>query len=238
MQITGSFGRRALAASAFVAVALLLGQSSTFAQAYQIDDGTAENAVGLNGGGAADLIALNSFTLALPFNVINSISISFGSPGATGANLNGTTFTAVLWSDPNGDGLPGDAVVLTTANGVVSGFGTNAFVTVSLTPTVVLTSNFFVGFIITQPDPAFPAGFDQTAPTFSNRSFVAGGTTGDINDLNNNDLPVAAIESFGLVGNWMIRANAIPEPSTYMLGGLGFLGLLGMRRFGRRKQAV
>ncbi|HMJ04868.1 MAG TPA: PEP-CTERM sorting domain-containing protein [Chthoniobacterales bacterium] len=228
-----SFRNRTLAASALIAVALLLGNSTVNAQSYILDDGTAENSVGLNGGGGADIIVLNSFAVTGGFNVINSISIAFGSPGGTGANMNGVAFTAILWNDPNGDGSPTDATVLTTAPGVVSGFSTNAFVTVSLTPTAVLTPNFFVGFLITQPDPAFPAAFDQTAPTFANRSFVTGGTTGDINDLNNNDLPVAAIESFGLVGNWLIRANAIPEPSTYMLAGLGLLGLLGLRRFTR-----
>ena len=236
MHTARSYRTRALAASAFLALALFLGNPSSFAQVYQIDDGTAENSIGLTNGG--DLIALNSFALMPGRNVITSIAIAFGSPGGTGVNLNGTNFTVVLWSDPNGDGLPGDAVVLATAPGVISGFATNAFVTVSITPTTVLTPNFFVGFRITHPAMSFPAAFDQTAPTFPNRSFIAGGAagTGNINNLSANTIPVAPIESFGLVGNWMIRANAIPEPSTYMLTGLGFLGLLAVRKFtGRRK---
>jgi hypothetical protein len=235
MNLPGRATKCAFAASA-LAFTLLLGQPAAFAQVYQLDDGTAENSVGLNQTGGADLIALNSFMTG-PFSTITSISIAFGFPGATtGANMNGTTFTAVLWSDPNGDGLPGDAVVLTTAMGVVSGFGTNTFVTVSLTPTTVLTPNFFVGFLITQPNPAFPAAFDQTAPTFVNRSFVAGGNagSGNINNLSANGIPVAPIESFGLSGNWLIRANAVPEPSTYLLTGMGLLGLFGARRFLRR----
>jgi hypothetical protein len=234
MNLRGTATKRALAASA-IAITLFLGQPAALAQVYQIDDGVAENAIGLNQTGGADLIALNSFPTG-PLATITSISIAFGFPGGTGANMNGTSFTAVLWSDPNGDGLPGDAVVLTTAMGVVSGFGTNTFVTVSLTPTTVLTPNFFVGFLITQPNQAFPAAFDQTAPTFANRSFVAGGAagSGNINNLSANGIPVATIESFGLVGNWMIRANAVPEPSTYMLTGIGLLGFLGARRFFRR----
>ncbi len=143
----------------------------------------------------------------------------------------------MLWSDPNGDGLPGDAVVLATAPGVISGFATNTFVNVSITPTLILTPNFFVGFLITHPAGAFPASLDTTAPTFANRSFIAGGAagSGNINNLGANGLPVSTIESLGFAGNWLIRATGvpIPEPSTYALAGLGLLGLLGLRRFSR-----
>lgn len=200
----------------------------TPASTYMVDDGTAENAIGLTNGG--DVIALNGFAVSAGNNIITNIQIAFGSPGGAGINLNGTSFTAVLWSDPNGDGLPGDAAVLATAPGIISGFATNTFVNVSIAPTVVLTPNFFVGFLITHPAGAFPAALDQTAPTFSNVSFIAGGAagSGNINNLNANGLPVTSIESVGFPGNWLIRADAVPEPSTFALIGLG-IAVVGSR---------
>ena len=66
---------------------------------------------------------------------------------------------------------------------------------------MVTTPNFFVGFLITHNAGQFPAAFDETAP-LPNRSWVA--QTSDINDLSG----AITIESAGLVGNWLIRAEA------------------------------
>ena len=35
-----------------------------------------------------------------------------------------------------------------------------------------------------------------------------------IQNLNDNELPVAPIESFGLIGNWLIRANGVPSSGS------------------------
>lgn len=239
-----SFSRRALAISSLV-VTLLCVRPTGFAQfgsggvqpggvggpggsTYVIDDGIAEQSVGLMAGGNA--IFLNSFQTTI--STITQISVAFGLPGGAGPNLNGTAFTVVLWSDPNGDGLPGDAVVLAMANSVISGFGTNTFVDVNISPTLVLTPNFFVGFLINHPAGSFPAAMDQTDPDLLNRSFAA--VTGNINDLSG----AFPIENAGanFVGNWLIRATAIPEPSAGILTGLGLVGLLGAQRFLRRRR--
>jgi len=66
---------------------------------------------------------------------------------------------------------------------------------------MVTTTNFFVGFLITHTAGQFPAAFDETAPTLPNRSWVA--ITSSINDLSG----AQTIESAGLVGNWLIRAD-------------------------------
>lgn len=49
-----------------------------------------------------------SFPISGGNNIINSISIAFGS----GAALNGLPYLAVLWSDPNHDGNPQPSQVL------------------------------------------------------------------------------------------------------------------------------
>ena len=113
---------------------------------YMIDDGTAEDSVGLTTGG--NLLVLNSFPVSGGNNTITSISIAFGTPLFPDPTLNGLPYTAVLWSDPNGDGSPTDAVVLAQANGVVSQAGTDTFITTAIPPTMVTTTNFFVGLLM------------------------------------------------------------------------------------------
>lgn len=193
---------------------------------YMLDDGTAEDSIGLTAGG--NLLCLNSFAITAGNNVITSISIAWGTPAFSDPSINGLSYTAVLWSDPNNDGSPTDAVVLATGAGVVANQGTNTFLTTTITPTTVLTANFFVGFVINHAQGQFPAAFDQTAPTFANRSFVSIG--GNINNLGD----AFPIEDAGLVGNWLIRADAVPEPSTFALGGLGLAGLMFLRRRSNR----
>ncbi len=171
-----------------------------------IDDGSSEDSIGFTSGG--ELICLNEFAVIPGDQIITNVSLAWGSPVLPDPTLNGLPYTAILWSDPNGDGSPTDAVVLATASGVIANEGTNTFITTNFPPTTVTTANFFVGFFISHGAGQFPAAFDETAPSYSNRSYVAGGTTGDIYDLNDNDLPVAPIENYGLIGNWLIRADA------------------------------
>ena len=122
----------------------------------------------------------NSFPVTGGNNVITSISIAWGTPAFPDPTLNGLPYTAVLWSDPNGDGSPTDAVVLAQAPGVISQAGTDTFITTVIPPTMVTTTNFFVGFLITHTAGQFPAAFDESAP-IPNRSWVA--LTANINDL-------------------------------------------------------
>src|SRR5262249_53188612 len=178
-------------------IAKLIGRVPLFT--YSIDDGTAEDSIGLTSGGT--FVACNEFPVTGGNNVITSISIAWGTPAFPDPSLDGLPYTAVLWSDPNGDGSPTDAVVLAMAPGTISQQGTNTFITTTIPPTMVATTNFFVGFLITHVAGQFPAAFDEDPPTFSNRSWVA--QTSNINDLSG----AITIESAGLVGNWLIRAD-------------------------------
>ncbi len=106
-------------------------------------------------------------------------------------------------------------MVLATGAGVISMAGTDTFLTTMITPTMVTTSNFFVGFIITHVAGQYPAAFDETSP-LSNRSFIVAGA--NINDLSG----AIPIEQAGLFGNWLIRADAtsgsgVPDSGTTVL---------------------
>lgn len=175
---------------------------------YAIDDGTSEDGVGLFAGG--DFIVLNEFAIVPGSETITSVDIAWGWPEFFDPTLNGLPYTVCLWSDPNGDGSPTDAVLLTTAKGVVTEQGTDTFINTPITPTTITTPNFFVGFLITHASGQFPSAFDESN-WLPNRSYWAADTTphsGDIMNLNNNEQPVVTIESAGLFGNWLIRANA------------------------------
>ena len=171
---------------------------------YAIDDGTAEDSVGLTNGG--NLLCLNSFPVSGGNNMITSISIAWGTPVAPDPSLNGLSYTVVLWSDPNNDGSPTDAVVLATANDVIANANTDTFITTNITPTVVASQNFFVGFVLSQTAGQFPAAFDETAP-LPMRSWVSIG--GNINNLSDAQ-PIEVATGGQLVGNWLIRAEGVP----------------------------
>ena len=72
----------------------------------------------------------------------------------------------------------------------------------------------------------FPAAIDESNP-IPNRSWVA--TTGNPNDLSG----AIPIEQAGLLGNWLIRANAVPEPSTWAMLGFGGAMRVAFLRFRR-----
>ncbi len=195
-----------------------------FADFYGIDDGTAEEAIGLPSGG--DLIVLNEFPTPPSWPTLTSIYIAWGSPFFPDPSLNGLSYTAVLWGDSGGQGNPADAVVIATFPGVVSQAGTNTFISSSFN-VIIPTANFFVGFIIHHSAGQLPAALDETPPIYSNRSYIAGGAIGDIHNLNNNDLPVTPIENYGPAGNWLVDVQTIVAPLSIWYNG-DFNGVNGL----------
>lgn len=203
-----------------VTLSLVLGMHTARAQHYTIDDGTSELPLSWgNGSSNSGSIWLNSFTVDPRFDVINSIAVAWSAPLGIN-NTSGVGMQALLYSDPNGDGDPLDAVLLTSVAGTMQSAGTNTFITYALPPTAIITAGFFVGVYV----PGFERGrltqdimsYDTTPPTFPNRSFVFvnfDGSEPNPIDLSSNTI-AGPIESFGLAGNFLIRANAtsaVPE---------------------------
>lgn len=91
---------------------------------------------------------------------IVSISAVFGAGLPFAQIVGGEAFTAVLWNDPNGDGNPNDATVLSSASGLISTFNDNVtFQTIAI-PAVGLSvgRELFAGVYFTGYNNKFPMG--------------------------------------------------------------------------------
>ncbi len=184
------------------------------ASTYMIDDGTAEDGVGF-GTDDQNFEALwfNQFDVIPGQETIASVSIAWGSP-VLEDDINGTPVIIAIWSDPNGDGNPGDALLLGSTPGTIVNAGTDTFVTYPFSPPVTLpagATSFFVGdeTPMNNGPRHFHQGLDQNSILYR-QSWVAAMTTGgpvDINNISHNDF-LGIVDDFGLPGNWLIRADS------------------------------
>ena len=123
----------------------------------------------------------------------------------------GTLTDIAIWDDPNNDGDPSDAVLLTTAGPVpAANPGAWIFTTVPVPPTFVGNAgdSFFIGAHLTQQPDEYPLALDETPP-FLMQSWIAVGD--NLEDLSANSY-IELIDSFGYPGNWLIRGHRVSIP--------------------------
>ncbi|MCK6482550.1 MAG: hypothetical protein HUU22_04650 [Phycisphaerae bacterium] len=183
---------------------------------YVWDDGTQETSIGFTGG--ATMMWFNEFEVVAGAEIITEVRARFGTPLGAAATL-------FIWTDPNDDGLPIDAVLVQTVNITTADLGSNIFNRYPVPPTFVGNAGerFFVGFRITHAAAQFPAAIDQTDPD-NRRSWILVGS--DPNDLTG----AALIDDLAptLAGDWLIRAiggsdndcngNGIPDECDIAAG--------------------
>jgi hypothetical protein len=213
-----------------------------------------------------DLMWLNSYKVEVGGEILKSISLTWGatpqpnraktttrasiSSGLADWQNQNYPATVLLYTDPNNDGNPNDAKLLTQADTTVRNPDTNLFTTVNIQPTQLqVGQTFFVGAlfrnVVRNQRPA-TANLNGNNP---NRSWYAIGNHGDgqpsnidIENLSNNFRPGNASQSPlplpTVYGNWVLRAYAdqavprrVPEPGLIL--GLGFSGWLAWRRKAR-----
>jgi hypothetical protein len=197
--------------------------TSAFAFTYQWDDGSSENSLGLTAGGL--MTWLHAFQVdAGGNNNLMSISLSWDQGSAL---VGGEAFEVHVWSDPNNDGSPLDAVLLDTAASTVDpGAITNGavFQTVAIAETVGAPGTwFFVGASMTHAQGQFPAAMDETAS--QGNAWVNVGGPGNLGGA-------LHMDSIGFPANFLLRADGevVPEPGTMIAIGAGLAGLLLRRR--------
>src|SRR5438874_3506746 len=195
---------------------------------YMIDDGTSENGIGFgNGSQNFEALWFNQFDVIAGQTLISTVSIAWGTPLFPDPSNNGTAVTIAIWSDPNGDGDPHDAVLLGSVAGTIQMEGTDTFIDYTFSPPVDVSAftSFFVGDMtpMNNGPEHFYQGIDQNSPPHR-QSWVAGNSDGspvDINNIGNNDT-IGLIDDFGLPGNWLVRADtgvpASPTPTATATG--------------------
>jgi hypothetical protein len=175
------------------------------------DDGSTENLVGINANG--EIAWLHKFGAAGELKKITSISTAWGGlafPGLTPPN--GSPASIAVWDDPNDDGNPTDAVLLELVATTVQNVDTDILNTVNLPTPVWVSGVYFVGAGVVTVPGQFPAPLDQTCVSSGGRAWAVAQTPGTLNygNLGANNVPPLELDSIGLPGVWLLRADCGP----------------------------
>ncbi len=187
--------------------------------AYQVDDGGAETSIGVNNNGGPPGQAFgwaNRFTNTTggPITIV-TIDVAFGTPGGGAGVAPGNAVDAVIWIDAAATGNMLNAVKAvrwSLPGGVHAADGTFKTHAVPLGGVVIPTgADFYVGLgdIQTSIDSVvrFPASID-TGPSAVRSWAFFHNTLNVFNPDSFTNQTVGTIDSFGLPGNWLIRAHA------------------------------
>jgi subtilisin family serine protease len=172
------------------------------AETYRLDGNWLGLSEGLLYGG--DILWMNQFSALPGADCIDSIAVAFGDCTPIGSKAQ-----VLLYDDPNEDGDPHDAVLLTVADTMVAGSGTGNFVTVPIAPTRV-SGSFFVAALVRNSAPGeFPLMGDLDS-TRLGRSWVVLARANELDeyDLDNNLAGPANPIRGWMIANYGIRANA------------------------------
>jgi hypothetical protein len=164
---------------------------------YLVDDGSREGNYGVSG--PSDMVWLNSFAVEPGGEWIGSVSVVIGNGFA------GSPYEVLVWSDPNGDGIPADAQVLVRAPARVRDGNTSIFNAALVEPTYIgpVGTRFFAGVLYKDPygnQAVIPADLSGSL----SRSWIA---VGSINTVDVNNLSAAVIYGYLTEANTLLRAN-------------------------------
>ena len=179
---------------------------------YVRDDGTTENSTRLVAPVATTcwMVAQGDVTTGVR-NVI-AVRTAFGAtPAGSNGVTNGNPTQIGVWEDPNDDGNPSDAVLLSTFTGVVANEGTDTLNVYTLPTPVTVTNGFFVGAAYNHGvSLGFPAPIDVDgcgARPLQNWAFGNAATTVDMTTLSANSTPPV---QFGETYGFLLRSDTVP----------------------------
>jgi len=189
---------------------------------FQLDDGTYENSVGLGSSSAgteSGAVWINRFN-ATEALTIDSISIMW--PTNSGGTVVGLQANLVVYYDADADGDPTNAQRIGTDQ-LVTIAALDVFETYTTSFVVPGAGDVYVGFVDQwalaggYTPRLFPAALDEDASQGMSHVSGAGTPPTNIDDLSANDLN-GTIDSFGLAGNWLIRATGTSGAPTTCTG--------------------
>ncbi len=166
------------------------------------DDGSTEQSIGLtNGGETGWMQRLGSIGAT---TTVTAISTAWGNLGGAGqAPPAGSPATVEVWNDPNNDGNPSDAVLITAQATTVQNPGTDMLQTVTLTTPVTLSGVFFIGASVAHAANQFVTPMDENGCGYRpGVAWIVGAPGGvlDLNTLTNNGVPPLAFDNLVLGG--------------------------------------
>ncbi|HEX9989789.1 MAG TPA: S-layer homology domain-containing protein [Chloroflexia bacterium] len=179
---------------------------------FQLDDGTRENQVAFTEDSTEyAALWLNRFTPSSSSFPITLQSISvFWPPSSSGGTLVGKQATLLVYRDADGDNGPSNATLV--GQQLITIGSLQTFETYNVNMTIPGPGgDIYVGFENTYARDGYsPALYSASIDTTQSqqRSWVvanADNSPPDINNLGSND-QLGLIDSFGMPGNWMIRA--------------------------------
>jgi len=181
-----------------------------------LDDGTSSASVGTNVIGH-DILWMHSQGDVSTTTVVKSISTAWGSPVSLAGPPNGSPARVGIWSDPNNDGDPTDAVLIQEVATTVANTNTDMFQTVNLSPSVLISGRYFIG--ASTAAAVRPAPLDQTGGSAGGLVWIVGSTTGalDYNNLAAEEIPPLDEDAVA-PGRWLLRCDCKDIEITEMCG--------------------
>ena len=167
--------------------------------AYRIDDGSVDAGI-CRSPEPFDMMWLNAFQTVNEYATITSISTSFGT--GQSANLD---VRLLLYNDPNNDGNPDDAELLTETAIVASNPTYTVIEEASIEPTPV-SGVFFVAALVQEAENC-PAPLDRSRSQRASWYVVNSSNSFDASNLSANSGP-SLIDDAVTSGNWVLRADA------------------------------
>lgn len=178
---------------------------------FVLDDGTAEDTLGLTSGG--QFIWFNRFTPApadLPFD-LTQVEVMF----TTAGNVNvGEAVDIYIYTDPDGD--PSNGATFAGSETGVTIQVLDAFSTYTLSPAIPITAAGDVLVMVVNRDSnaagQYPAAFD--ASSSQGRSWLGLGSGAPADPPVLPAATMGTVDSFGFPSNFMIRASGVPAGAT------------------------
>jgi hypothetical protein len=204
---------------------------------YRYDDGSSESALGITNctvPGPALVLWLHRFDAQPGMEIITQISTTYGSTiSAAVTPPAGTPAGVALYADPNQDGDPTDAVLLSVALTTVQAPGTDIFHVVPIVPTAVAGIFFVAAWsestCAQPPDSTFPAPLDTNQSALG-RAWVAGMQNAQLFDPANlgvMDVGPLDLAAIGFASQFLLRAEGESAAvTTYCNAKLNSLGCL------------
>lgn len=169
---------------------------------YQYDDGSTENSVGWTNGGE---LAWMTHYIAPTAGTVTAIHTSFGTPmypGSSGASP-GAPFRVHVYSDPDADGNPIDAVLLGSVNANIDASAIDSDLPqIVPVPSIPINGSFFVAASYLHPAGTYPAPLDETSS--AGQGWLSGTVGGawDPQDFTN----LYYVDDY-FPGNWLLRVE-------------------------------